>query len=178
MRVAPVYWILAAIVVLITLSVRKLRPAGIVGCVILGLMLAWGMVQRLRGIDTGETERGKPVSPALDLQPIPIEQIQTESLQLTGGGAPFELRGKVSNQSDLPLKSITVQIVRRDCYEGALDPSGCVVLWQDRHWIDVAVPPHEAREFEEAIWARGTAQRPRGTVKDEFKLVSAVGQPK
>ena len=176
MRAAPVYWILAAIVVLITLSVPRLRSAGIVGCVLLGLMLAWGMVQRLRGMDATADVRGKPASPAITLQSIPIDQIQVTGLQLAGGGAPFELRGRVANQSALALRSVTVEIVRKDCYEGALDPSGCVLLWQDQHWTDVSVPPHEARDFEEAIWARGAANRPRGTVKDEFKVLAATGQ--
>ncbi|HEU4604142.1 MAG TPA: hypothetical protein VFS24_19360 [Steroidobacteraceae bacterium] len=178
MRVAPVYWILAAIVVLITLSVPRLRPVGILGCVVLGLMLAWGMVQRLRGMDATPEQRGKPVSPAIDLLAVPVESIQLQDLQLSGGGAPFQLRGRVTNESDLALKSVTLSIVRSDCYQGALDPSGCVVLWQDQHWLDVSVPPHESRDFEEAIWARGTAPRARGTVKDEFKLLSATGQVK
>lgn len=178
MRAPPVYWILAAIVVLITLSVPRLRPAGIVGCVILGLMLVWGVVQRLRGMDATSEERGRPVSPAINLQAVPIAAIQVEGLQLSGGGAPFQLRGRVTNNSDLALRSITVQIVRKDCYEGALDPSGCATLWQDQHWTDISVPPHEARDFEEAIWARGTSPRPRGTVKDEFAVLSATGQPK
>lgn len=177
MRALTVYWIFAAIVVLITLSVPRLRPAGIVGCVILGLMLAWGMVQRLRGMDASSEERGKPVSPAINLQAVPIENVEVAALQLSGGGAPYQLRGRVTNNSDLVLRSITVQVVRKDCYEGALDPSGCVTLWRDQHWTDISVPPHEAREFEEAIWARGTAPRPHGTVKDEFKVLSATGQP-
>ena len=176
MRAPPVYWILAAIVVLITLSVPRLRPAGIVGCVILGLMLVWGVVQRLRGMDATSEERGRPVSPAINLQTVPIEKISVADLMLSGGGAPFQLRGRVTNNSDLALRSVTVQIVRKDCYEGALDPSGCVTVWQDQHWTGVAVPPHEARDFEEAIWARGTAPRPRGTVRDEFKVLSATGQ--
>src|SRR4051812_29524832 len=144
MRAAPVYWIVAAIVVLITLSVPRLRPAGVVGCVILGLMLAWGMVQRLRGMDAMTEERGKPVSPAINLQAVPTDRIQVSGLQLSGGGAPFELRGRVTNESDLALRSVTVEIIRKDCYEGALDPSGCVLLWQDQHWTDLSVPPHEA----------------------------------
>jgi hypothetical protein len=171
-----VYWIVAAIVVLITLSVPRLRPVGIVGCVVLGLMLAWGMIQRLRGMDATLEERGKPVSPAITLQAVPTDKVQVSGLQLSGGGAPFELRGRVANQSDLALRSVTVEIVRRDCFEGALDPSGCVLLWQDQHWTDVSIPPHEARDFAEAIWARGAATRPRGTVKDEFKVLSATGQ--
>jgi hypothetical protein len=41
-----VYWILATIFIVIALVVPRLRPIGVVGCVILGAMLSWGVVQR------------------------------------------------------------------------------------------------------------------------------------
>src|SRR5687767_15542978 len=66
---APVYWILAAVFIVIALTRPRLRPLGVVGCIILGAMLAWGMVQRLRGEDPSQApaaqQRGKPASPAV-----------------------------------------------------------------------------------------------------------------
>ena len=51
----------------------------------------------------------------------------TDSLRMSGGGAPFELRGRIANNTtDTTLRSVTIRVTRRDCYEGALDPSGCV----------------------------------------------------
>ena len=47
------------------------------------------------------------------------------------------------------LRSVTIRVTRRDCYEGALDPSGCAMLWQDEHWIPVAVPAGQSRDFVE-----------------------------
>lgn len=49
--------------------------------------------------------------------------IAVEDLRMTGGGAPFELRGRiVNNTSDTALKTVTIRLTRRDCYEGAVDP--------------------------------------------------------
>jgi len=178
-----VYWILAAIVLLITLTVPRLRPVGIVGCIVLGVMLSWGMIQRLTGgrqTESGTiTPRAQPESPAATSMLIPIDSISIADLRLTGGGAPYEFSGRVvNNRTDVQLKTIRFEVIRRDCYEGALDPSGCVVLWRDRPWVERRVPPGEARDFAVSIWAHGSAPRARGTTRDEFKIVDVTGEPK
>lgn len=175
-----VYWILATIFILVALVVPRLRPVGVIGCIILGAMLTWGVIQRLGGGgDEDEPkvqQRGKPTSPAAALQIIAPAQVQIDSLKLTGSGAPFELQGRIENRSTALLKSITLLVTRRDCFEGALDPSGCAVQWQDRHWILVSVPPGEARDFSSSVWMRGAAPRARGTIKDSFVVVAASGE--
>jgi hypothetical protein len=175
-----VYWILAAIFILVALTNPRLRPLGVVGCVVLGAMLGWGMVQRLRDEDATSTtaaqQRGRPASPALAPSSIPLSMVAAEDLRLSGGGAPFELRGRIVNSaSDSTLKSVTIRVIRRDCYEGAVDPSGCVKLWQDDHWIAIAVPARQARDFVDSIWMHGNAPRARGTVQDVFELIAATG---
>ena len=176
------YWILAAIVLVITLTVPRLRPAGIVGCVVLGVMLSWGMIQRLTGGRQSDQEtvepRGRSASPAAASVAIPVDAVSTDELRLTGGGAPYEFRGRiVNNRTDIRLKSITFELIRRDCYEGALDPSGCAILWQDRQWVERSVPPGEARDFSVAIWMHGSVPRARGTTRDEFKVIAVTGEP-
>lgn len=109
-------------------------------------------------------------------QTIPPDQVVVENLQLTGGGAPFELSGRIENKSDTLLRSFTVLVTRRDCYEGALDPSGCVVLWQDRQWVPLSVPSQQTRDFSTSVWMHGEAPRPRGTLKDSFEIVAASGE--
>jgi hypothetical protein len=164
---------------LIALAVPRLRPVGVIGCIVLGAMLLWGVIERLRGGNQDEPivqQRGRPTSPAAVLQTISPDLVVVDSLRLTGGGAPFELRGRIENKSDALLRSVTVLVTRRDCFEGALDPSGCVVLWQDRHWMRVTVPPEETRDFSSSVWMRGAAPRPRGILKDSFEVVAASGE--
>ena len=112
------------------------------------------------------------------MQPIALDEIVVDSLHLTGGGAPFELSGRIENQSDALLRSVTVLVTRRDCYEGALDPSGCVVLWQDKQWVPVSVPSEQTRDFSTLVWMHGAAPRSRGTLKDSFEIVAASGEIK
>lgn len=171
------YWIIAAVFVLVLFAVPRLRPFAVVGCVVLGAMLAWGVVQRLRGSDPAELpERGRPSTPAMRLQAVPIEQLEVSELQLSGGGAPFRLTGRVANTSSLRLRSFMLDISRRDCHPGSLDPSGCAVLWRGRQSVELSVPPNESREFAVSIWARGDAPRPVGTVRDDFTIVAANGE--
>jgi hypothetical protein len=177
-----VYWILAAICLLIAFTVPRLRVAGIIGCVLLGLMLAWGMIQRLRGPGPASSAsapmRGNPVSPGVVLGALPLDSIKATGLQLTGGGAPYKLRGRISNESrDLTVKSVTVLMTRRDCFPAALDPSGCEILWQNQQWIPLTVPPQQEREFASSFWAHGSAPRARGTLDDSFKILAATGEP-
>jgi hypothetical protein len=175
------YWILATVFIVILLSQPRLRPLGVVGCVVLGTMLAWGIVQRLRSEDPSQApasqQRGKPASPAAELRSIAPTMVAAQDLRLSGSGAPFELRGRIANNtSDVTLRSVTIRLTRRDCYAGAVDPSGCVQLWQDDHWIAVTVPAGQARDFVEAIWMHGNAPRARGTVQDTFELIAAAGE--
>ncbi|WP_293860462.1 hypothetical protein [Steroidobacter sp.] len=163
------------------LAVPRYRVIGVIGCVLLGAMLTWGMIQRLGGGNDADDEpkvqqRGRPTSPAATLQVIAPDSVQIEDPKMTGSGAPFELRGRIENRSDVLLKSITLLVTRNDCFEGALDPTGCAVLWQDRHWISISIPPGESRDFSSSVWMRGAAPRPRGTLKDAFKVVAASGE--
>jgi hypothetical protein len=75
------------------------------------------------------------------------------------------------------LKSFMLDITRHDCFEGALDPSGCVVRWHSRQWVEVSVPPQEARDFVTSIWERGDVTRLIGKSRDEFKVIAASGEP-
>lgn len=172
-----VYWVLAGIFLLIALTNRRLRPLAIVGCVVLGLMLSWGMLQRLRSQEPPAL-RGSPASPALTARPFPLDAVNATQMKLSGSGAPFELRGHITNESrDMRLRSFTVAITRRDCFEGALDPSGCEILWQGQQWVELALAPQESRDFSNPFWARGEVQRVRGTTRDEIRIVAAEGGP-
>jgi len=175
------YWILATVFIVIALSQPRLRPLGVVGCVVLGTMLAWGIVQRLRNEDASQAaasqQRGKPASPAAEPRSVPLSMVVAENLRMTGGGAPFELRGRIANNAtDVTLRSVTIRLTRRDCYADAVDPSGCVKLWQDEHWIAITVPAGQSRDFVDVIWMHGNAPRARGTMQNAFELIAASSE--
>jgi hypothetical protein len=173
-----VFWAFSAsiliLILMITISNRGI--VRILGGVVLAALLIVGVVQRLRTGSDPEGERGKPASPAAAVTTIPLDVIAVDQLSMSGSGAPFDLRGSIRNASpEARLRSLTLRIVRRDCYEGAVDPSGCVVIWQDQHWLQVDVPAQSEREFSTSFYAHTTVPRARGTVRDEFKVVAATG---
>src|SRR5690606_33623680 len=139
---SPVYWILAAIFTLLALTVPRLRPFAVVGCVVLALLFGWALVRRMRGDDatggTGLQRSGAPSALGIASQTIQPEQVSIERVVLQGGGAPFALRGHLHNGAELRLRSVAIRITRWDCHERVRDPSGCDVLWQDQHWMPVS----------------------------------------
>lgn len=168
---------IAATLLAITLTNRGV--VRVIGGVLLAGLIVFGVVLRLANAPgpDAESTRGKPSAPVSAVNAIPVETIKVGELKLSGGGAPFELRGVVQNLStDTRVRSITLRVIRRDCYEGALDPTGCVVVWQDQHWIPVNVPPESERKFATSFFARTPVSRLRGALKDEFRLVAATGE--
>jgi hypothetical protein len=137
------------------------------------------MLQRWQGASTVPSqERGKPTTPASMAQPIDVRSIELKHALLTGGGAPFKLSGTLANASStMEIRSVALDITRRDCHAEALDPSGCTVLWHNRHWVHLLVPVMQEREFAVSIWARGDAPRAIGTAQDDFAIVAANGVP-
>lgn len=176
------YWILAALFIVVAMAVPRMRPLVLPGCIVLVAMLGWAMLQRVRDDDglqgPAAERRGRPSSPVTATQPLPVSVVDTQNVRLSGGGAPYQLRGRIVNRSaDSLLKSATIRVTRRDCYEGALDPSGCVKLWENDRWIAISVPPGESRDFIESIWMHGGAPRQRGTAQDTFEVIKASGEP-
>lgn len=176
------FWIFAALILLGILSVTITHrgPVRIAGCVLLAVLLGWALYQRLSApVESQEVStRGISAPPASATQPIDVDAIDLEELTLTGGGAPFQLRGKIVNRSsDLRMTAFTLRTTRRDCYEGAIDPTGCVVIWRDQHWIRWSVPAGQTREFLDTIWAHTPVARVRGTLKDDFELLAVTGTP-
>ena len=175
----PVFWIFAALILLalLTVTIKNRGPVRIAGGVALAGLLAWGLYQRLTIHPDAPSQplRGKSSSPALVTHPMPLAAIELSNLKLSGA-APFELRGSITNRSaEIRLTTLTLRTIRRDCYEGAIDPSGCAVIWDDQHWIRWSVPPGTSRDFVETIWAHTAVPRARGTIKDEFELIAASG---
>jgi hypothetical protein len=176
-----VFWIFAALTLLSILSVTVSQsgPVRVAGCVLLVTLLGVGLFQRLMRAPNDGQERGKSVSPAAVVAPIDLRLISATQLVLSGGGAPFELRGRIANGSqDMQLSSVTVSLKRRDCHQGALDPQGCDTLWEDQHWVPLTVPAGESRDFATVIWAHSTVTRVRGSIRDEIVLVAATGEPR
>lgn len=172
------FWFFAALSILAIVSITvshsgRVRTAG---SILLVALAAWGLYLRLTRPAGEMPVRGQSESPAAEVAAIALESVHATDLVLTGGGGPFELRGRISNDSRTTrLESVTLNLLRRDCHAGALQPDGCDIIFQDQHWIPLTVPSGESREFATAIWAHSPVPRARGTIKDEISIAAASG---
>ncbi|MCW5597007.1 MAG: hypothetical protein KIT07_09040 [Anaerolineales bacterium] len=55
---------------------------------------------------------------------------------------PAGLRGRITNQSAEWVSGFSVELTTKDCVGG-----NCVVVGEDRKFLEVAVPPGQARDF-------------------------------
>jgi hypothetical protein len=175
-----VFWFYAALIILaiVSITVSHSGRVRMAGCILLVGLLGWGLLQRLLRPPAEVQQRGQSVSPGVEVATIALEAVSATDMVLTGGGAPFELRGRISNKSrDVRLDSVTLKLERRDCHPGALQPDGCDVIFQDQHWLSITVPAGESREFASSIWAHSPVPRARGVIKDEISLAAASGMP-
>ena len=178
MRVPPVFWVVLILLSILALTVSQRGPVRTAGTVILVAGLAVVLTLRLLRPNDALPTRSKSVSPAAVVATVDLQQVSISDLVLSGGGAPFELRGRISNTSqDMQLSTLTLGLKRRDCYAGSLDPQGCETLWEDQHWMPLTVPAGESRDFATVIWAHNSIPRAHGTVRDEIVVVAATGQP-
>lgn len=171
-------WIAALILlVVLTLILGIKRIWTVLGLVVAGLFII-AVVRRL--MTTPEQPAEIPtatVRPAAVITSLPLDQAEVADLAITGITAPWKLQGRIVNRNpEHTLLSATIRIVRRDCYEGALDPSGCVLLWEGSKRVSLSVPPGQQQQFVEQVSPRGSVARAQGTVKDEFELVGLTGR--
>jgi hypothetical protein len=175
-----VFWFFAALTILsiVSITVSHSGPVRIAGCILLGALAVWGLYLRLTRPPAEMPVRGQSESPAAEVATIALESVHATDLVLTGGGGPFELRGRITNDSRTTrVDSVTLNLLRRDCFPGALQPDGCEIIFQDQHWIPLTVPSGESREFATAIWAHSPVPRARGTIKDDISIAAASGSP-
>ena len=174
------YWIIAALVLVLTLTVPKLRRAGVIIAVILLVLLGWAIQRSDPWAPTTEATQQREASrtlPVPNTDSPPLSALNAEHLLLTGSGAPWTLTGRLTNTSQTHrITSVTFKIERRDCYTSAPDPSGCVLQWQGSDTAFVDLPPNEWREFSSAIWLHGSLPRPRGETRDSFQVTAVDGK--
>ena len=75
------------------------------------------------------------------------------------------------------LRSVTIRVTRRDCYEGAVDPSGCVTAMAGRALDRGAVPPRGSRAISSKRSGCTAMRRDRAArCSDTFELIAATGE--
>lgn len=173
----PWIWILAALAALLIWRGRPYRYWGFglgAACIV---VLLWAMHRSDFGgllSPPGQGMTAPPTAPSIDTPPV--DAIQGENLRLAGNGAPWEFTGRLINTSSVyKISAVSFELVRSDCYENAPTPDGCDTIWRGKRTVNVMIPPAQMRDFQTDIWLHGSTPRPRGVVRDQFKIVAVNG---
>lgn len=173
-------WLLALVLLIVAISIVGIRRVGLAVALALAALLVLAVIRRLTTEPMPDADLARqqlPSTPGVPVVSVPIDAVQALALDLSGSGAPFDFSGRiVNNSTDLTLVSITFDLERLDCYEQALDPSGCEVLWRGEKTVYLTVPPGEERRFAIAVWARDSVPKARGSRRDVFEIASASGR--
>lgn len=148
---------------------------GALGAILI-VILIWAMQRS--GFGGRDPVRPDSVSSAPAARPtvVPLDSVRAENLRLAGNGAPWRFSGRVVNVShDYHISSVTFEIMRADCHEGAGTADGCEVAWRGQQTVTLDVPAQQMRNFDTQLWLRGSALRLKGVAKDEFVLVRLTG---
>lgn len=171
-------WLPAVILlVVLTLILGVKRIWTVLGLVVVGLFV-FAVARRLATTPDTEPESGpSATTPAAAIESLQTNQADVTDLTITGSTAPWEFSGTVVNRNrEHTLLSATIHVIRRDCYAGALDLSGCVLLWETNKRVNLEIPPGQQQRFIEQMSPRAAVARPQGTIKDEFELVGLTGR--
>jgi len=173
-------WLLALVLVIVAISIVGIRRVGLAVALALGALLILAIVRRLTTEPMPDADLARqqlPSTPGVPVVSVPLDAVQALGLELSGSGAPFDFSGRIVNSStELTLASITFNLERLDCYEQALDPSGCEVLWRGEKTVYLTVPPGEERRFAIAVWARDSVPKARGNRRDVFEIATVSGR--
>jgi hypothetical protein len=172
-------WLPAIILlVALTLILGVKRIWTVLGLVAVGL-LVFAIGRRIATTpDVQLNTSPATITPAAAIESLPVDQAEITDLKITGSTAPWSFTGTVINRNpEHTLLSATIHVIRRDCYEGALDPSGCVTLWETKKRVNLQIPPGKQQSFVEQMSPRGSVARPKGVLKDEFEVLGLTGRP-
>jgi hypothetical protein len=170
-------WIPAVIALVVLTLILGVKRIWTVLALVAVLLFAIAVVRRLSTEPEETIEVPKTFTPARTIESLPPDQAEAADLVIRGSTAPWEFSGTITNRDkEHTLLSATIRITRRDCHEGALDPSGCAVLWEGSKRVSLNLPPGEQQKFVESISPRGTVPRAKGTLKDEFRLEGLTGR--
>ena len=151
----------------------RYRRLGLILSAVLIVLMGWQLL-----VPTSSTVQTLPVQSTANtaqVTVIPPQQVQLNSVTLSGNGAPWQLVGSLTNQASVGLREVKLQIVRRSCESEAQPFDECRLVWQGEHTLQVKTPSGARQAFDVNVWSHDSVPKPAGLVRDQIQVVAASG---
>lgn len=106
---------------------------------------------------------------------IPLSEVELQDFSIRPlAGSVHEVSGRISNKAaGYRLRRVAVRIEAQDCPPD--QASGCVTIGQIQPWLDVGVPPGQARDIKDKVVFGGGTPKAKGELHWQFEVVSTEG---
>jgi hypothetical protein len=158
--------ILLAISVLLAYTPRW-RKVGLCTSAVLVLLLVWFTVKQ--PVVENQNTRA-PTSSASSAAQV-SRLAPTVNLRLDGSGAPWRLSGTIINQSDMPIRSITLQVDRLDCPAAISAEIDCTSVWRGRHTLRMRIAANATVKINESFYSHEPTPRLTGMARDHIGVI-------
>ncbi|MFC1505197.1 hypothetical protein ACFL5W_01640 [Thermodesulfobacteriota bacterium] len=107
----------------------------------------------------------------LSRQRIAISELEFKDVSLKGSGyGSYTMSGRIINKSKTyTLSNVGLNLKVYDCKEKS-DQKDCIIIGEKSDSIYIAIPPKQARDFEERIYFSGDELKPKGKMIWEYEI--------
>ena len=156
-------WLIAAIIVVVTLIFLAGFRKSALSILVVGLLGGYGIYQH------GQRAQHQAQSK------IASSEIQVESIALnqTLDGS-YDLLGRIKNNSTYRLDGIRVIVTLRDCKGN--DRTSCRTIGEAATSVPVTIPPEQARDFVASLYFGGDPIRVKGTLVWDYEITSTTAR--
>jgi hypothetical protein len=152
---------------------KRYRRVGMPLCAIMIALIIWQTVSEVTEISKPVTVSSASSSSAFVVSLSP-SAVQLSDMELTGNGAPWRLRGKLTNSAAVAISAVTVEITRHSCNSVTSEFASCKLVWQGIHTVRIKVPAGASEPFENDIWSHTPVSRQVGVIRDNFQVINSL----
>ena len=163
-----VLFVLLLIGVLLAFTPR-FRRVGLVMCVAIAVLLLFITIREAEHPEQDSrpaTVQASSSSASIASKP----RAQLVGIELAGRGSPWYLRGSVENLSDIPIRSLSLNIERYDCPTSSTPQSECSLLWQGLHVVRTSIAARGKNKIDESFYSHVAVPLQNGVIRDQIRI--------
>lgn len=146
--------------------IPRWRKPGAIASVLFAALLIWFTVKQ--SAPQPQPAPTNSVSSAAQVSRTP----PIVTLRLEGNGAPWRISGSITNSSDTPIRSITLQVERLDCPVEDSQEMDCAQVWRGQHTLRMLIAAHATVKIDESFYSHEPVPRLKGAARDDISVIN------